>query len=148
MSIGARIKERRKAKGLTLEELSLHVSVSRQTLSRYETGIIKNIPSDKMEALAWELETTPAYLMGWTEDYYDYDRDPDSRLAQMPVEWFRAWQEEGLSGKEMWQRYLLIEEGTQPIVDGVMPLPDMRAVPLVGSIACGTPVLADQNVQG
>lgn len=65
MTVGDRIKEARKRAGYTLEELSNLVELSRQTLSRYETGVITNIPYDKIELIADKLETTPAYLMGW-----------------------------------------------------------------------------------
>lgn len=65
MSIGQNIKCRRKALEMTLEDVAKQVGITRQTLSRYETGIIGNIPSDKIEALALTLRTTPAYLMGW-----------------------------------------------------------------------------------
>ena len=68
MAIGDRIKAARKAKDLTLEELASALKLSRQTLSRYENGIISNIPSDKIEKLAEVLNTSPAYLMGWDSD--------------------------------------------------------------------------------
>lgn len=67
MGIGGNIKRRRNERGMTLEELSKRVGVSRQTLSRYETGIIGNIPSDKIEAIAAALCTSPAALMGWND---------------------------------------------------------------------------------
>lgn len=35
-----------------------------------------------------------------------------------------------------------------PIPPGFIPMPKMRKVPLVGSIACGTPILAEQNIDG
>lgn len=35
-----------------------------------------------------------------------------------------------------------------PIPPGFIPMPPMRKVPLVGSIACGTPILAQQNIDG
>ena len=35
-----------------------------------------------------------------------------------------------------------------PIPPGFIPMPPMRKVPLVGSIACGTPILAPQNIDG
>ena len=35
-----------------------------------------------------------------------------------------------------------------PIPLGFDPMPDMDTVPLVGSIACGTPILAQQNIDG
>ena len=65
MSIGQNIKLRRKELDMTLEDVAKKLGLSRQTLSRYETGVIGNIPSDKIEALAHVLCTTPAYLMGW-----------------------------------------------------------------------------------
>lgn len=68
MNIGERIKERRLALGLTLNDLSAKAGVSRQTIFRYESGEIKNIPSDKIELIARALETTPSYLMGWEDN--------------------------------------------------------------------------------
>ena len=35
----------------------------------------------------------------------------------------------------------------RPIPPGFIPMPKMVKVPLVGSIACGTPILAEQNVK-
>ena len=32
--------------------------------------------------------------------------------------------------------------------DNVIPMPPMHSVPLVGTIACGTPILAEQNIEG
>ena len=68
MSIGQNIKQRRRMLDMTLEDVAKDVGVSRQTLSRYETGVIGNIPSDKIELLAKSLRTTPAYLMGWEDE--------------------------------------------------------------------------------
>ena len=67
MTKGDRIHQLRLAKGLTMEELGKKVGVSKPTIKRYEAGIIDNIPSDKIEAIANALETTPAYIMGWDE---------------------------------------------------------------------------------
>ena len=33
-------------------------------------------------------------------------------------------------------------------VDNLLPMPAMRKIPLVGSIACGTPILAEENREG
>ena len=65
--INERIKERRNHLKLTLEEVATQVGVSRQTIQRYESGVISTIPSDKIERLASALLTTPAYLM-WLEE--------------------------------------------------------------------------------
>jgi len=68
MTIGERIKYSREKQGMTLEQLGKHVGVAAQTLSRYETGVISGIPSDRIESIAKALHTTPAYLMGWEEE--------------------------------------------------------------------------------
>ena len=35
----------------------------------------------------------------------------------------------------------------RPIPKGFVPMPKMKKIPLVGSIACGTPILAQQNIE-
>jgi len=71
MSIGTRIKSRRLSKNKTLEWLAEQIGTTRQTIHRYETGEILNIPSDKIELLAKALDTTPSLIMGWDEDTVD-----------------------------------------------------------------------------
>ena len=66
--LSKKIKALRKEKRLSLEQLAELVGTSRQTIHRYENGIIANIPHDKIEALASALGTTPASLMGWDEE--------------------------------------------------------------------------------
>ena len=66
MNIGERIKKLRNDIGLSQTELADKIGVSKQTLYKYENGIVTNIPSDKIELLAKYLNTTPAFLMGWT----------------------------------------------------------------------------------
>lgn len=68
MGLKENIKQKRLENNMTLEELSVKVGVSRQTIQRYESGTISNIPSDKIELMANALETTPSYLMGWEFD--------------------------------------------------------------------------------
>ena len=64
----SKLKELRKSKGLTLDELAELVGTSKQTLPRYENGIITNVPPEKVESLAEALGTTPSELMGWDEE--------------------------------------------------------------------------------
>lgn len=67
MSIGNRIKKRRKELGLTQTELADRVKTTKQTIYKYENEVVTNLPSDRIEQLAKALDTTPAYLMGWDE---------------------------------------------------------------------------------
>lgn len=65
---GSKLKSLRLERGMTLEELGDAIGTSKQTIHRYESGIIDNIPRAKIEALANALKVTPAELMGWAVD--------------------------------------------------------------------------------
>ena len=67
MRIGERIKQRRLELGYTADALAKLLNKNRATIYRYENGDIENMPIDVLEPLAKALNTTPAYLMGWTE---------------------------------------------------------------------------------
>ena len=67
MSIGLRIKERRKALGYSAEDLAERLGKSPATIYRYESGDIEKLPGDLLAPLAELLNTSPAYLMGWDE---------------------------------------------------------------------------------
>lgn len=71
MSIGRKIKERRKELNLSVDELAARINKNRATIYRYESSEIENLPITILEPLAKALETTPAYLMNWEEDTTD-----------------------------------------------------------------------------
>ena len=100
---GERIRTRRRELGLTLEAVAAAADTSKQTVQRYENGVIENIPDVRLEAIAKALNTTPAYLMGWEET-----------AAPHPA---------------------------------LRPL-RRRAVPLLGKIACGVPIYAEEDFCG
>lgn len=102
MTKGERIRARRRALGLTLEDLAAATGTSRQTIQRYENGVIGNIPDGRLEALARALGTTPASLMGWEQTPPHPDLRPIRR----------------------------------------------RAVPMLGKIACGEPIYAEEDFCG
>ena len=52
MDIGERIKELRERKGISQTAFAKLIGVSKQTLYKYENGLVTNIPSDKIEAIA------------------------------------------------------------------------------------------------
>ncbi|MCR5565990.1 MAG: helix-turn-helix domain-containing protein [Clostridiales bacterium] len=68
MTFGERLRKLRNEYGVTLEEVGEYIGVKRPTVFKYENGIITNIPSDKVEAIARMFSVSPAYLMGWTDD--------------------------------------------------------------------------------
>lgn len=68
MTVGERIKKMREKHNMTQTELAKRTSSTKQTIYKYENGIITNIPSDKLETIAHVLHVSPAYLMGWIND--------------------------------------------------------------------------------
>lgn len=65
MTKGERIKQLRLEKKITQEEMAKALNTTKQTISKYEKGIVTNIPSDRIEALSKLLNTTPEYILGW-----------------------------------------------------------------------------------
>ena len=68
MTIGERIKRRRKELGMSADKLGDILGKDRSTIFRYEKGDIENLPLDILKPIAEALMTTPQYLMGWSDD--------------------------------------------------------------------------------
>ena len=67
MTIGERIKARRIQIGLTVDQVADRIGKNRATVYRYESNDIEKFPLDILPPLAKVLNTTPAYLMGWSD---------------------------------------------------------------------------------
>ena len=96
--LSVRLKQIRKKRKMTLEELAAAVGTSKQTIHRYENGTITNVPPMKVKALADALGVEPSELMGWER-----------------------------SGEY---------KNIAPIT--------MKTLPILGSIACGKPIYAEE----
>lgn len=68
MNIGERIKKRREDLDMSVEALAKRIGKSRATIYRYENGFIEKLPTDVLIPFADALQTTPEFLMGWTDD--------------------------------------------------------------------------------
>lgn len=73
LSMADRIRELRRERHMTLEEVAKIVGVGKSTVRKWETGMIANMRRDKIAALATALGTTPAYLMGWEDKFLSID---------------------------------------------------------------------------
>lgn len=104
MTMGDRIHQLRKEKGLTLEYVGKFVGVAKSTVRKWENGDIEAIRSDNIQRLADLLGTTFDYLM------------------------------DGVTGNIAYKN--------------VEPMPDTKLVPIIGGIACGLPITAEENVEG
>lgn len=103
MTVGERLKRRRKDLGMSAEAVAEKLGCSPSTVYRYENGEINKMGIDKLKPIAEAINTSPAYLMGWED-----------------------------------------EEALPANVSRIEP---MQKIPLVGQIACGIPILAEQNVE-
>lgn len=97
MTIGERIKTLRESIGISQTELALAVGSTKQNIYKYENNIISNIPSDKIEAIAKALHTTPAYLMGWEGE----KSTETSKLENVYLSFAKQAQEEGISPNDI-----------------------------------------------
>lgn len=66
MKVNEIIAKRRAELGLTLEDIALHVGVSKSTVMKWESGFIKNMRRDKMAPLAEVLKIPPTELLDIT----------------------------------------------------------------------------------
>ena len=65
--IGQRIKELRKKKGYSQQELADMLRKSLRTVQKYETGEIE-IPISVLDELSSYLNTTPTFILGYQKD--------------------------------------------------------------------------------
>ena len=87
INIGELIRDRRIDLSLTMKELADRVGVSEATISRWESGEIKNMRRDAVARLSKALMINPKVLMDWNEEEMQgvdpYYLDPETaRLAQ------------------------------------------------------------------
>lgn len=73
MKMGEKIRHLREQKNMSMDELGKMIGTQRQTIMKYEKGIVENIPRKTIEKLARVLGVTPCELMCF-EDYYDEDQ--------------------------------------------------------------------------
>ena len=85
MSIGHRIKERRKLLKMSADELGRRLGKDRSTIYRYEKGDIENLPLDILEPIAKVLDTTPAHLMGWDTEEQKRMEEKNDALADIVI---------------------------------------------------------------
>ena len=68
MNVGQRIALAREQRNMTLEEVARLCETTKQTIFKYENGIVTNIPYDKIVLLTKALNVSPSYIFGWNED--------------------------------------------------------------------------------
>jgi transcriptional regulator with XRE-family HTH domain len=68
LNIGNRIRQIREKRNMSLEDVAKAAGTTRQTIFKYENGIITNIPLERLESVSKALGVHPSYLLGWTQE--------------------------------------------------------------------------------
>ena len=76
-TVGDRIKDLRKLRGMTQGDLAVKVGTSKQNISRYENGVVENIPRKQLELIAYALDTSYEYLVTGYDSSFDDIEDYD-----------------------------------------------------------------------
>lgn len=103
-NIGKFLKDKRISLDMTMKYVADYVGVSESTISRWESGEIKNMKRDKIHRLSSVLKIDPALIMGWTD-------------GPSPTE-------QALKGldKEFYDKYLKLNPDSQSLVDSLIEL--------------------------
>lgn len=127
MTFGEKLRSARKAKKLTQRELASRIHAAHNSISNWEND--QNHPDpDTIQNLCWALEVTPNYFfLSDTEEAED-SVQLTADLAEVK------------DAAEVQQ-----ETGEEALPLGCLPI-RTKEVPLLGAIACGSPILAAENI--
>lgn len=175
MNIGDRIRKTRQQQQKTLQWLATRTGTTRQTIQRYETGEISNIPSDKIEKIALALNVTPSYLMGWERtaidslfeevkhiegitdflslksklnavpDHYKYEADEIYDIAVQQI--IDIDRDAYFEYLSSHQKTYKSEEEWYEERSRNIPYGNVRTIKLYSSISCGSGMFVDDNVE-
>ena len=87
--VGRRMKERRKELNMNAEAVAEKSKCAPSTIYRYEKGLIEKADAGKLLLIAEALQTTPGFLMGWTDgkeetaDVYTVQNQPHTLEARI-----------------------------------------------------------------
>lgn len=76
MNLSEKIRYLRIQKGMTQAELAEKLNTTKQTIGKYENQVVTNLPLNRVQELADALDTTPAYLMGWSSEAAETKKMP------------------------------------------------------------------------
>ena len=85
---------------MTIDDLAEKVGKNRTTVYRYENGDIENLPLCILDSLASSLNTTPSYLMGWSDDYRVTKESPPPTEMSYLIKWVEEYGLNSLTDEE------------------------------------------------
>lgn len=142
MQIGDRIKARREALGdFSQEKLAKILGYSgRSTINKIELNKSK-VSQDMVEKFATALNTSPAYLMGWTDDpelthEQTLELERQGRLKPHII----AADTSNIDGKPT-----IIAQSPDFVHYGNIYPIELKKFPLLGAVACGEPIYSPED---
>lgn len=81
MTLGEKIKKLRVKNNMTQTDLAKKLKTTKQTIFKYEAGIIADPPLSRIQDLADALNVSTAYLMGWEETKKPPELSPKRQAA-------------------------------------------------------------------
>ena len=86
-----RIRDIRKQKGISAEDLAEKIGMNRATYYRYESGDLKNLKFDKIQKIADALDVYPVDLVVWEEEKPALNEDElDDELIRYQISTVRT----------------------------------------------------------
>ena len=138
-----RIRSRRIELDMTQDEVARKLGYrSRSTIAKIEAGE-SDIPQSKIEAFAQVLDTSPAYLMGWTDNVNGFP--PASSKDNTDIIVYDKGQVYD-AGKLTEKAQSDIDEILKK--NGVEKYTPTHLIPILGRVAAGLPMYAEQNIDG
>jgi repressor LexA len=141
-----RLRNTRKDKNMTLEDVAEIVGVAKQTIQRYETGEIKSVDTSTVEKLANALHVTPGYLMGWTDDPNGFSSDaeinPGDDTDIIVYDNGKIYDAGKLTEKAQSDIDEILKK------NGIEKYTPTHLIPILGRVAAGLPMYAEQNIDG
>lgn len=131
-----RLNELLRIKNITKTELAKKCDINRSNMTRYCRDEYE-AKQDVVYRIANEMNVDPVWLIG-----YDVPMERSKWLEPLST-----------MGTELERKSSFdITDYLPPDIrfgaNNITNIPAMRSVPLVGTIACGTPILAEQNIEG
>jgi transcriptional regulator with XRE-family HTH domain len=92
MTIGERIKNRREELGITQDELARKCGYkSRSSINKIELS--RDLPLKKVSLMADALQTTPADLMGWSDEIPIDSSYPESAQLERALDFYNKYKD-------------------------------------------------------
>lgn len=136
-----RMKELRQERGITMKDAAQQLNLPYTTYVNYEKGT-REPNSETLIQIANFFNTSIDYLLGKSNTRID------DRVLDVVNELDLDTLAQAGNIRDALKTQQTNNASASPIPPGFEPLPEMESVPLVGHIACGQPITAEENLEG